>query len=127
MTRDDGSIVLGWLTKLVIALGAFGLLSFDGISLLRTTFNAADQATTAAAAAADDFHTSHDLQKSYNAALAAVAPDGDTIDTKTFSITTDGRVHLVLHRTAPTLWLEKIRPLRHLTDVHAAGDAGPGS
>ena len=119
--------MLGWLTKLVIALGAFGLLSFDGISLLRTTFNAADQATTAASAAADDFHTSHDLQRSYDAALAAVAPDGDTIDTKTFTISTDGRVHLVLHRTAPTLWLAKIRPLRHLTDIHADGDAGPGT
>lgn len=119
--------MLGWLTKLVIVLGGLGLVSFDGISLLHTTFNAADQASTAAAAAADSYHVSHDLQKSYDAALAAVALDGDTIETTSFTVTTDGRVHLVLHRTAPTLWLQKISPLRRLTDVHAGADAGPGS
>lgn len=119
--------MLGWLTKLVIILGALGLVSFDGISLLHTTFNAADQAATAASAAADSYHANHDLQKSYDAALTAVARDGDTIETKSFTISADGRVHLVLHRTAPTFWLQKIAPLRQLTDIHTGADAGPGS
>lgn len=117
--------MLGWLTKVVVVLGVLGLVSFDGISLLRATFNAADQATTAASAAAEDYRSSHDLQHSYDAALTAVTADGDTIETKTFTVAANGSVHLVLHRTAATLWLEKIRPLKHLTDVHAAGDAGP--
>lgn len=119
--------MLGWLTKVVVVLGVLGLLSFDGISWLQANFSAADQATTAATAAAEDYRSSHDLQHSYNAALTSVAADGDTIETNTFTVAANGAVHLVLHRTAPTLWLAKIRPLKHFTDVHAAGDAGPAS
>ena len=78
--------MLGWFTKLVLVLGVLGLLGFDGISLLRTDFSAADQASTAASAAADAYKNSHDVQLSYNAALAAVAGNGDTIETTTFAV-----------------------------------------
>jgi len=126
--RDDvGAVVLGWFTKLVLVLGVLGLLGFDGISLLRTDFSAADQASTTASAAADAYKSSHDVQLSYNAALAAVAGNGDTIETTTFAVAPTGAVSLVLHRTAATLWMKDVGPLRGWTDISAKGEGAPTS
>lgn len=122
---DAGTIVLGWLTKVALVLGVLGLLAFDGISLLRTDFSAADQATTAASAAADAYKSSHDVQVSYDAALAAVAGNGDTIETGSFAVGPAGSVTLVLHSTATTLWIKDVGPLRGWTDISATGEGTP--
>lgn len=124
--NSDGSIVLGWLAKLTVTLGLLGLVAFDGISVLSASFQAADQATTAAGAAADSYKTSHDVQVAYDAALAAVAGDNDTVETTTFRIAPDGRVTLRLHKMANTVWLQRIGPLDHLRHVSAAGAGSPG-
>jgi hypothetical protein len=123
---DRGDVVLGWLTKLVVILGLLGLVAFDGISLAQARFQAADHATTAASAAADDFKTSHDLQKAYNAAYATVTGD-DTIETKTFQVATDGTVTLRLHHQATTLILKHIGPLKHWADAVETGEGRPAS
>jgi hypothetical protein len=120
---ERGDIVLGWLTKLAAVIGAVGLLGFDGISLGQARYQAADRATTAALAAAADYATSHDVQKAYDAAYATTI-DGDTIETKTFSVSEDGTVRLRLHHTATTLLVEKVSPLRHWTDAVGKGKAG---
>ncbi|MGB8652163.1 MAG: hypothetical protein WCD35_16045 [Mycobacteriales bacterium] len=125
--RDSGSIVLGWLTKLAASLALVGLLAFDGIALVTTNFTAADQATTAASAAADAYKSTHDVQQAYNAATAAVAADGDTIETKTFRVDPDGHITLVLHRTATTLWMHRIGALKKYTEITQTGEGTPGS
>ena len=124
--EDRGDVVLGWLTKLVVALGLLGLLAFDGISLAQARFQAADRATTAASAAADDYKTSHDLQKAYNAALATVSSN-DTIETKTFQVAQDGTVTLRLHHEATTLIVGRISALKHWADAVETGEGRPGS
>jgi hypothetical protein len=124
--EDRGDVVLGWLTKLVVILGVLGLVAFDGISLAQARFQAADHATTAASAAADDFKTSHDLQKAYNAAYATVTGN-DTIETKTFQVATDGTVTLRLHHEATTLILKHIGPLKHWADAVETGEGRPAS
>jgi Tfp pilus assembly protein PilV len=123
---DRGDIVLGWLSKLVVVLGLLGLVAFDGISLAQARFQAADRATTAASAAAEDFRTNHDLQKAYNAAFATVS-GADTIETKTFTVSTDGTVKLRLHHEATTLIVHRIGPLKKWTDAAETGEARPGS
>jgi hypothetical protein len=123
---DRGDVVLGWLTKLVVILGVLGLLAFDGISLAQARFQAADHATTAASAAADDFKISHNLQKAYNAAYATVTGN-DTIETKTFQVATDGTVTLRLHHEATTLILKHIGPLKHWADAVETGEGRPAS
>jgi hypothetical protein len=121
---DRGDIVLGWLTKLVVAIGLLGLVAFDGISLVQARVQAADHATTAAAAAAAEYQSSHDLQKAYNAALATVGAN-DTIETKTFQIATDGTVRLRLHHAATTLIVARIGPLKHWADAAETGIGRP--
>lgn len=123
---DRGDVVLGWLTKLAVILGVLGIVGFDGISLVQARFQAADRATTAASAAADDFKTNHDLQKAYNAAFATLS-GGDSIETNTFQVTTDGRVTLRLHHHATTLILQHISPLKHYADAVETGEGRPAS
>lgn len=126
MTRDSGSIVLGWLTKLAAGLALLGLLAFDGISLVKAHFTAADHANTDAAAAADVYKQTHDLQKAYNAAVTLAALDGETIETKTFTVRpTDEHVLLTLHRVAETIWVKKIGPLKKYTDQTGQGEGAP--
>jgi hypothetical protein len=123
---DRGDVVLGWLTKLVVILGLLGLVAFDGISLAQARFQAADHATTAASAAADDYKSNHDLQKAYNAAFATVSGN-DTIETKSFQVATDGTVTLRLHHEATTLIVNHIGPLKHWADAVETGEGRPAS
>lgn len=117
MTSDRGSIVLGWLTKLTLTLAVLGLLAFDAIALTAARFSAEDDAQAAARAASAAYTTPADLQRAYNAALAEVVADGSTVDAPTFSITQQGTVTLTLRKTAPTLLVAKIAPIRSWADV----------
>jgi hypothetical protein len=123
---DRGDIVLGWLTKLIVVLGVLGVLAFDGISLAQARFQAADHATTAASAAADDYKTNHDVQKAYDAAYATLSGT-DTIETKTFQVAADGTVTLRLHHEATTLLVQRIGALKHWTDAVETGEGRPAS
>lgn len=123
--NDRGSIVLGWLTKLVMVTAAFGLIAFDGVAVVAVHFTAADHATSAALAAADAFHSNHDGQASYQAAVASLPLGTDTIDPKSFQISPSGQVTLVLHSTATTLWLFRVHPLQKYAVATATGVGSP--
>ena len=123
--RDNGSIVLGWLTKLVVLLAVLGVLAFDGIAITVNNVTAEDDANTVARAAADAYHTTHDVQAAYNAALEAVPNSRDSLLPRRFSIDPDGTVHLVLRRETRTLVVHHISALRHYEITDADGDATP--
>jgi hypothetical protein len=126
VTGDDGDIVLGWLTRLTLALGLLALVGFDALSLVQARVQAADRAGTAAAAAAQDFATSRDLQHAFDAAYATVG-DGDTIETGTFRVAPDGTVTLRLHHEAATLLVAKVPVLRPWADAVGTGRSRPDS
>jgi hypothetical protein len=114
---DRGDIVLGWLTKLVATLAVLGVIGFDAISLVSTRFQAEDHAQTATRTASETYRSSQSLQAAYDAAVAEVAVHGDTIDPTSFTVGTDGAVTLTLRRTASTMLVEKVGPLRDWTRV----------
>lgn len=118
--------MLGWLTKVVISLAVLGLLAFDGLALVTARVSAADHAAYAASAAADEYRASKNLQAAYNAASAVAAKNAETIDAKTFLVLpADGRVTLTLRKTATTLWLHRVGPLKKLGEVSAVGEGSP--
>ena len=126
MTRDSGSIVLGWLTKLVATLAVLGVLAFDGIALVKTSFSAADEANSIAGVAADTYKSTHNVQKSYDAAAAEAAKTSDTVDVKNFIVReTDGHVTLTIHKLATTLWMHRIGALKKYTEDSATGEGSP--
>jgi hypothetical protein len=124
--RDSGSIVIGWLTRLAATVAVFGLLAYDGIALATADFSASDHANAAASLAADTYKTTHDAQAAYNAAVASVAKDNETIEAKTFTVRpTDGHVTLTLHREAVTLWMHYIGPLKKYVAISSRGEGSP--
>jgi hypothetical protein len=125
-TGDAGSIVLGWLTRLVLVLSLVGLVGFDAISIVVAKYTAADRATTAARAAAEACRSSKgDVQKAYDAAYAVALEYDDVVDTTGFSCAATGAVALTYRHQAATLLVEKIGPIQHWTDQSATGEAAP--
>lgn len=124
-TGDRGDIVLGWLTRVVAVLAVLGLIGFDAVSLAMARFTAEDHAQAAARAAATTFQQTPVPQSAYEAALGEVVASGDTIDPASFSAAQDGSVTLTLSRTAPTMLLDRIPPLREWTRMSATVTGRP--
>jgi hypothetical protein len=121
--RDRGSIVIGWLGKIAVTLTVVGVALFDGVSVGIAHMNAQDDANTAAVAANAEWTQSHNIQSAYDAAAGAVSNGDETVLTKGFTIDADGTVHLVLRRTATTLVMAKIGPLKKYTVFTVQGEA----
>ena len=126
-SRDEGAIVLGWLTKVVVVLAVLGFLSYDGIAIVSANISAADRANTLASEAADDVRTMRDVNKAYAVINAEAAEKGDSIEPQDFRVASDGHVTLVLHREATSLWMSRVGPLRRFLHVKATGEGSPAS
>jgi hypothetical protein len=124
---DSGSIVVGWLGKLVALFAVLGVLAYDGAALMVSNFGAADDANTAASAAADEYRARGDIRTAYAAATKAVEGKGDTVEVKTFTITSDGRVTLTVDRHPTTLWVHRIGPLKKYALVRQSGTGAPAA
>ncbi|GAC1323261.1 MAG: hypothetical protein NVSMB13_02900 [Mycobacteriales bacterium] len=119
-TGERGDVILGWLTKVTLALALLGLVAFDSISLVVAHVAAQDDAVEAVTAGAEAWKARPDLQAAYNAAAKVADGHTDSVETATFSADPDGTVHLRLHRKATTLVLYRISPLARYADVTAA-------
>lgn len=124
MRGDRGDIVLGWLTRLTVGLALMGLVLFDVVALSLVRFQGSEAADDAARAAAASWKATPDIQKAYDAALLAVEP-GDTLPVESFRPSPDGSFELQLRRTAATLLVEKIPPLRELATATVSGTGRP--
>jgi hypothetical protein len=123
--RDRGSIVIGWLTKLVVVVSIVGVMLFDVVSVSAAHIGATDDASQAATAAAAAWRSTHNVQSAYQAAVDSLTSDSERILTRGFVIDPDGTVHLLLRRTAKTLLVHRIGPLQNYDVVTAKGQASP--
>lgn len=124
LAAERGDIVLGWLTKLIVALAIIGVVVFDSMAVVVARVSAEDDANTAAMAASDTWvaqRGEHNLQLAYNAAAAAVAGKDETVLTNGFTIDPDGTVHLRLTKHATTLVMYRVGPLKKYTWVTVSG------
>jgi hypothetical protein len=99
---SEGSIVIGWITKLALTAAIIGTLGFDGISVGVGHLSTSDDASTAVQAASQNYQTTHNLTLAYDAARGAVKPT-ETISTTDFAIAADGTATLTLTNTVHTL------------------------
>lgn len=125
--RDSGSIVLGWLTKLAVAITFIGLALFDSISIGAARLGGTDDANNAASAASQSYWSTHSVNAAYQAALESLPSGSETIPAKTFLIHPDGSVSLVLYRHVNTLVARHIGFLEQYTRVVEHGEAPPPS
>ena len=122
-TDDRGDIVVGWLVRVVASVAVVGVLLFDAVSIGAAKMSVTDEASQAARAASDSWLSRHDQQAAFDAAWAEAVDSNptNTVDTKNFRVEQNGTVHLTVERTAPTLVLRLVGPLRHWADVSGEG------
>jgi hypothetical protein len=123
--RDSGSIVLGWLTKLMVIMLLVGVVLFDFVAVGVSRMSADDDANTAAEAASSEWQHSHDVQLAYNAAVLAITNPAEHVLIRGFTISGDGSTHLLLRRDTTTLVAYRIGALKKYTTVTAHGEASP--
>lgn len=128
VTRGDhGGIVVGWLLRLVVLLGAMAVVGYDGMSVAVTRMATADDADAAARQAAATWAETRSVDAAYTDAVrrARLGDPAATLPADGFLVAQDGTVHLVLRRTAPTVVLSRVDRLRRWADVEETGSGRP--
>ena len=106
MRDERGDIIVGWLTKVAVAITLFGVTGFDAISVATTKVSAADDANQAAREGAQEWVDTHgNVQRAYAAAVRYAEKHNATIAPQDFRIERDGTVRVRLEKTATTLLL----------------------
>lgn len=123
--HDAGSIVLGWLTKLIVAIAFVGVALFDSLAIGAAHLGASDDANTAAETAAANYRISHDVQAAYQAAVETLPSDAESIAPQQFVVEPDGTINLVLRRTTTTLVAHRVGPLKKYSVVVVHATASP--
>ena len=114
---DGGSIVLGWLARLVLVLGLLGLVGFEVLSIAVARVSIEDYGQQAAQEAITTFQQTNDQELAYQAAVAVAEEHGARIPKRTFSISPDAAVSFDIANTATTLVLYRVDRFASWADV----------
>jgi hypothetical protein len=119
-------MILGWFTRMTVALVVLAIVAFDGISILTAKVGVGDEAQSAAEAAAAAYQNDHTAQ----AILAAVQTelnDDDTLVPGSIKVSADGTVTLKIRRTAKSIVLHLWSTSARWDVVTAQASAKPAS
>ena len=122
---DAGTIVVGWLVKVALALMIFGIAAFDAIAVGSAHLTTSDDANTAASAAAADFQSSHNVALAESAAVAAISNPNEQIVPGSIVIAQNGTVTLTVQRKITTAFMNRIGPLKKYTVIRVSGEGTP--
>ncbi len=121
---DRGDVVLGWLTKLMVAFAVVGLAVIDGVSVVKAHYGATGDADVAASRASAAYALRHDKSEAYAAALDYAIGNDEAIAKGEFHVNAKtGAVALTLTRTADTVVLSRLPPLRKFGVASGSGTA----
>jgi hypothetical protein len=123
MSNDRGDVVVGWLTRLLVIFAIVGVALIDCVSVVRAHFGAQGDADLAASNASQAFAVRHSTADAYAAALMVATGNEETIDKHSFRVDKAGNVSLKLTRTAQTVALEHLSPLRKFGVITSLGTA----
>jgi len=115
---DAGDMVVGWLTKVAVALLLVGLVGFELLSLVVARIQLGDAGASAGSTALTAYAGSHSLSTAYNQAEVVAEQAGANIVQRSFRINADGSVEFTIRKTANTLVLQHIKATEPWTRVH---------
>ncbi len=122
MHGERGDIVLGWLMKVALVLGIFGVFAFDAISLASTNISATDSANSAAVLGAEAWRNTHgDIQMAYDAAREYAEKQGGSIEPREFVVNEDGSVEVTFRKEASSVLLFRTKATKKWTQVAVTG------
>jgi hypothetical protein len=121
---DRGDIVLGWLTKVVVALAVVALLGFDGVQVGLSSVQLQDQANGAATAGRDDYAQHHDVARALRAAQDVAKEDNtlNVVVNGSLVVERDGAVSVTLTRPIHTVVAHYL-PVEAFKTATSAGSA----
>ncbi|MCU1678402.1 MAG: hypothetical protein JWM93_3160 [Frankiales bacterium] len=126
--RDDrGDVVIGWLTRLLVVVAIVGVALIDGVSLLKAHYGADGDADVAASKASAAYAIKQSKADAYAAAVEFASLNDEFVDKRKFHVDAGGAVTLTLTRTADTVVIERLAPLRKFGVVTSSGAAGPSA
>ncbi|MFA5786029.1 MAG: hypothetical protein WDA71_03445 [Actinomycetota bacterium] len=116
---ERGGIITGWLLRILVGFFIAALLLFDGGSIIITRVQVDGDTENAAREGALAAHEG--LDAACEAAKNTVAPVGGTVVEGSCAIDPDGRTFTVtIEKTAKTLFVKHISPLRHFALARAS-------
>ena len=122
--HEHGAIVMGWLTKVVVALAIVAIIGFDTVAVMASHVTLKDDANGAAEAANTAWNENHrSVQAAYDAAALFARQHGEELPVRDFSVDPTGTVHVRLTKTTTTLVFQRIGPLKKYTTTTQTGEA----
>ena len=109
---DAGGIIVGWLLKVSLAIVVVAVLGYDLLSVAYTAVAVEDDARAVARSAATSVFAQESPEQMLLRAEETAASRGVDITDSTVSVTEEGAVVVTVSRTANTLVLKHIPPLR---------------
>ena len=109
---DAGGIIVGWLLKVSLAIVVVAVLGYDLLSVAYTAVAVEDDARAVARSAATSVFAQESPEQMLLRAEDTAASRGVDITDSTVSVTEEGAVVVTVSRTANTLVLKHIPPLR---------------
>lgn len=117
MLNDRGDIVAGWLVQVTAVLAIIAVLLFEVVSIGLARVGAADDASNAAQVASETYLTTRDVDRAYRAAVAYASEHSSSVPVDQFTVYPDGTVEMAIDRTARSLVIKHIGPIRKWTEV----------
>lgn len=124
MRDERGSIIVGWLSKVALALVLFGIVGFDVVSVGVAKVSASDNAQNAAREGVEAYVASRgDINRAYAASLRYAEEHGGTIDPEDFLVHPDGTITVKVRKTATTLLFFRTGATKKWTEIKGEGSA----
>ncbi len=115
---DEGSIVVGWLTKLVAVAAIVGVVGFDAITIGLGHLTTASDADNAVQAASQSYELHHDVQAAFTAA-GATLNSHEELEIKGFAIQPDGTTTLTVTNTVKAMLIDRFSQTKSWAVVQA--------
>ena len=112
LARDERGVIVNFLIKTLAVFALLGLVAYDLGQVVVAQVKAQDTAQAAAQAAADTFFFTKNPQRARSAADEATASQDPSSRIIGFEINNDGSVTVTVERTANTLIVSRVPPLR---------------
>jgi Flp pilus assembly protein TadG len=113
LLRDERGVIVNFLVKTLVVFALLGLIAYDLGQVVVAQVKAQDAAAAAAQAGADTWYSSKDANKARVAAQDAAASEDPASHIIHFQVNSNGSVTVTVERTANTLIVERVPPLRH--------------
>jgi hypothetical protein len=122
VANDQGDVILGWLTRVLVTFTLVAAVGFDGLSIGVAHVGASADADTAARAASQAWLSNGgNAPETLVAAEQAISQHGETLVAGSLIVATNGTAHLEVRREASTVLVRRLGPLKSWADVVVKG------